>query len=244
MKELVKKILDRFGYRVSGTRFIPRQLLQPENLRVLTFDDIVCRRIVESGSELTFIQVGAFDGLIQDPLRKYIARWPWRGIMIEPQSRAAAKLRKLYADDGRISVVQAALDDKEQQRTLYTVDPESAPEWAGGLASFQRETIIRHADLIPGLKDMIQEETVNCVTFDAILAKLQSNTLDLLQIDTEGADAHILSLFPFHRMLPAIVHWEVKHLSMRQREDCLGRLASIGYRFAPSGDQDMVAVQL
>ena len=115
---------------------------------------------------------------------------------------------------------------------------------SGGLASFQRETIIRHADLIPGLKDMIQEETVNCVTFDAILAKLQSNTLDLLQIDTEGADAHILSLFPFHRMLPAIVHWEVKHLSMRQREDCLGRLASIGYRFAPSGDQDMVAVQL
>jgi hypothetical protein len=28
-----------------------------------------------------------------------------------------------------------------------------------------------------------------------------------------------------------------------QREDCLGRLASFGYRFAPSGDQDMVANQ-
>jgi FkbM family methyltransferase len=243
MKAILKKLLGRLGYQISGTRFVPRQLLRHENLRVLSFDDIVSRHIIDSGPELTFIQIGAFDGLVQDPLRKYLIRFPWRGVMVEPQAQAAEKLRNLYVDNDRIHVVQAALDQDATQRTLYTIDTERAPAWAGGLASFQRETILRHADLIIDLKDMIREEIVDCITFDAILATLPSDRLDILQIDTEGADALILSRFPFHRTLPAIVHWEVKHLTTRQREGCLDQLASFGYRFAPSGDQDMVAVQ-
>ena len=42
----------------------------------------------------------------------------------------------------------------------------------------------------------------------------------------------ILSLFPFERIKRAIVHWQIKHLSVHEQEGCLGRLASGGYRFA------------
>jgi hypothetical protein len=90
---------------------------------------------------------------------------------------------------------------------------------------------------------MIREETVDCVTFDIVLERLPNGQLDLLQIDAEGADASLLSLFPFERICPSIVHWEVRHLTMNQRENCLDRLAGFGYRFAMSGDQDMLAVQ-
>jgi hypothetical protein len=90
---------------------------------------------------------------------------------------------------------------------------------------------------------MITEVAVDCITFDSVFEHLPEGELDLLQIDTEGADGLIRSLFPFERIKPAIVHWEIKHLSLREREDCLGLLASHGYRFAASGNQDMMAVR-
>lgn len=242
MKHLLKTALGRLGYRVQGTQHCPRQLLEPVNIRAIEFDDVVCRRMYEFGPEFTFIQVGAFDGITKDPLRKYITKCGWRGIVIEPQATAARQLRELYGGNDRIVILQAALDCESGKRTLFTVDSSTAPSWAGGLASFQRETIVKHSDLIPGLETMIREDSVDCVTFDKVLGCLPSNQLDLLQIDTEGADGYILTLFPLDRLQPSIIHWEVKHLSTAQREECLERLAGFRYRFAVSGDEDMLAV--
>lgn len=66
---------------------------------------------------------------------------------------------------------------------------------------------------------------------------MPEGNVDSLQIDTEGADALVVSLFPFERIKPTIVSWEVHHLSLRKREECLALQAGDGYRFAPSGSQ-------
>src|SRR5438270_8534226 len=121
MKQLLKSLLAKLGYRVQGIRYYPRQLLEPAALRSIEFDDVVCRRMFEFGSELIFIQVGGFDGVTKDPLRKYINRCGWRGIIVEPQSGAANKLRELYRDNDRIVILQAAVNDKIWKRTLFTV---------------------------------------------------------------------------------------------------------------------------
>ena len=49
MKELLRSALAGLGYRVQGTRHTPRQLLQSGLLRTIEFDDVVCRRMFESG---------------------------------------------------------------------------------------------------------------------------------------------------------------------------------------------------
>jgi len=196
----------------------------------------------ECGPELTFIQVGAFDGITGDPLRKYIDKCGWRGVLVEPQARAGNRLRELYSRNDRVVILQAALDRAFGTRTLFTVESETAPAWSGGLASLKRETIVKHSDLIPGLQGMIREETIDCITFDEVLRCLPSERIDLLQIDTEGSDAYILSLFPFDRVIPAIIHWEVKHLSKFQQEQTLEMLGRRGYRVARSGVEDMLAV--
>jgi FkbM family methyltransferase len=242
MKHLLKSALAALGYRVQGTRYCPRQLLERGCLRVIEFDDLVCRRMFESGPELTFIQVGAFDGITRDPLRKYIDKCGWRGVLVEPQVWAANQLRELYRGNDRIVILQAALDGESGSRTLFTVESQTAPSWAGGLASFKRETIVKHSDLIPGLPGMIREEAIDCITFDEVLGRLPRERIDLLQIDTEGSDAHILSLFPFDRVIPAIIHWEAKHLSKFQQEETLEMLRRRGYRLARSGAEDMLAV--
>ena len=242
MKHWIKAGLAALGYRVQGIRYCPRQLLEPTLCRAIELDDLVCRRMFECEPELTFIQVGAFDGITKDPLRRYIAPCGWRGVLVEPQARAAERLRDLYRSNDRIVILQAALGPEPGTQTLFTVESEKAPAWAGGLASFKREVIVKHSQLIPELQGMIREERVACITFDEVLAHLPSDRMDLLQIDTEGADGYLLSLFPFNRIKPALIHWEVKHLTKTEREGCLDRLAGFGYRFAPSGPEDMLAV--
>jgi FkbM family methyltransferase len=242
LRRQIKKGLASLGYQVEGTRYCPRQLLEPALLRRLEFDDVVCRRIVEVGPEFTFIQVGAFDGITRDPLRKYIQACGWRGILLEPQPRPAAELHKLYGGNDRLMILQAALDGKRGTRALFTVESDSVPAWARGMASFQRDNIVKNAHLIPGLEAMIKEVTINCITFDDVMQKLSSDRLDLLQIDAEGADGYILSLFPFDRIQPAIIHWESKNLTKLQQEDALDLLRRQGYRFARSGGEDMLAV--
>jgi len=194
------------------------------------------------GPGLTFIQIGAFDGVTHDPLRKYIGKCGWRGVLVEPQPWAATRLRELYRGNDNISVLQAAVDGAAGRRTLFTVRSDVAPAWTGALASFERQILVKHSQLVSGLEGMIKEETVDCVPFDEVIDRLPSERLDLLQIDAEGADPYILSLFPFGRVQPAIIHWEVKHSTTAQREDCFERLTGLGYRLAASGDEDMIAV--
>ena len=242
MKQRVKKLFAKLGYQVQGTRYCPRQLLERNHLRLIELDDVICRRMLEFGQEFTFIQVGAFDGITKDPLHKYIAKYDWWGVLVEPQPRPAAQLRELYRDNDRIVVLQAALDCRSGKRTLFTVESDNVPAWAGGMASFQRDNIVKNSYLIPGLEAMIKELAVNCIPFEDVMQMLPSDRLDLLQVDAEGADGYILSLFPFDRVKPAIVHWESKNLPKSQQEEVLDMLCRRGYRFARSGEEDMLAV--
>jgi len=242
MKQWVKKVFAKLGYQVQGTRYCPRHLLERDHLRLIELDDVICRRMFEFGQEFTFIQIGAFDGITTDPLHKYIGTYGWRGVLVEPQPRPAGRLRELYRGNDHIVVLEAALDRVPGKRTLYTVASESAPIWAGGMASFHRDNIVKNSYLIPGLEAMIKELSVNCIPFEDVMQSLPSDRLDLLQVDAEGADAYILSLFPFDRVKPAIIHWESKNLTKSQQEEALDILSKHGYRFARSGEEDMLAV--
>lgn len=150
IKQAVRAALARLGYRIEGTRHTPRHMFDPQALRHLEFDDVICRHMVEHGEQCRFLQIGAYDGISTDPLRKFIERFAWRGVMLEPQPGPAEQLRRLYPEGSGIVVLQAALDRERHARTLHTVESDTAPVWAGGMASFDRDQILKHAHLIPG----------------------------------------------------------------------------------------------
>lgn len=242
MKSAIRNGLARLGYRIEGIKYTPRQMLDSGKCRAFEFDDAICRRMFEVGPQLNFIQVGAYDGVSTDPLHKYIEKCGWRGVMLEPQPGPADQLRKLYGDNPDIVILQNAVDATHRTRSLYTVESDSAPRWAGGMASFDRNHIVKHEYLIPGLTEMVREISIDCIPFSDVIDRLPSQRCDLLQMDVEGADSYILSLFPFDRIRPAIVHWERKNLTRSQQEDALDLVGRYGYRIAPSGDEDMLAV--
>lgn len=242
MKQAIRGLLARLGYRIEGIRFTPRHLFDAQAVRHLEFDDVVCRHVFEHGANCTFLQIGAYDGISTDPLRKFIERFGWRGVMLEPQPGPARQLRELYPEGSGVEILEAALDCERRMRSLFTIDSDTVPTWVGSMASFDRAQIIKHEALVPGIAEMIQEIQVTCVTMGDALDRLGSDRLDILQIDAEGADGYLLSLFPFDRIRPAIIHWEVKHLSKEDQEDTLDLLCGHGYRIARSGGEDMLAV--
>jgi len=243
VKQFLRQLIRRLGYHIEGIRYTPKQFLDPAVLRPLEFDDIICRHMFDTKEALTFVQIGAYDGVSTDPLRKYIERCRWEGILVEPQPGPANKLRHLYAKNPRIQIVEAAIDQIQGTRTLYTVESPELPAWAGGMASFDREHILKHEYLLPGLAQKLRELTIPCVTFDDIVSRLRTPHLDLLQIDAEGGDGFLLSLFPFHKIKPAVIQWEVKNLTCSNQEQTLEHLITYGYRIARSGDEDMLAVK-
>jgi len=137
----------------------------------------------DNGERCTFIQVGAYDGVSTDPLRKYIERCGWRGVMLEPQPQPARQLRELYKENIGIVVLEAALDGQRGTRSLYTVQSDQLPKWVGGMASFDRGHVLKHEYLISGLESMVRELAVDCITFTDVFDHLPGPELYLLQID-------------------------------------------------------------
>ncbi len=119
---MVRQAAGNLGYRIQGTRFTPKQLFNDDVLRVVEFDDVVCRFMFDVRQDLRFLQIGAYDGVSTDPLRKYIDRCGWQGVLVEPQPHCARQLRELYSSNPRLQVVEAAIDAQPGSRNLYIVE--------------------------------------------------------------------------------------------------------------------------
>ena len=100
---------------------------------------------------------------------------------------------------GGLVFERAAIAWPAGERTLYHVDfdPETMPDWADQLGSFNLEVLLGHRSVIPEIDKHIVEETVTCVTFDDLVAKHEVAHIDILVIDTEGYDFEIIRRIDF-----------------------------------------------
>lgn len=181
---------------------------------------IVAAKLLESG-DFTFLQIGAFDGTSGDHVHQLVERYGIRGILVEPQVAAFEQLKRNYKANPNLILVNAAIADVDGTRDFYTVRGSSQ------VASFDRNHLLKH-----GIHDdQILTETVRCLTVTSLLEKHGFESVDLLQIDTEGHDYEIIKTIDFQRLQPSIISFEQLHLSSRDRESCVAMLASRGYRF-------------
>jgi FkbM family methyltransferase len=171
---------------------------------------------------LTFMQIGAFDGSVDDDLQSLIKTYRLRGVLVEPQPAAFAGLQKTYRDHAQLTLLQAAIDEREGTRHLYCKRGE-----ASMLASFDREHLRRHH--IPESEIVTQE--VHCLTVESALQAAGFAHVDFLQIDAEGHDWPILRSINFARFRPRILRFEYRHMSPANADACLTHLAEYGYRF-------------
>jgi FkbM family methyltransferase len=218
MRKLLNRLLSPVGYRIERLSRFQREMA-PLSHRPGGFK---------------FAQIGANDGVRFDCLYELATRYPCSGIVVEPLPDMFERLRSNYADYPTIVPVNKAIHESARSLELFRVSPSAIatyPGWASGLASFDREHLVRHqiasADICA--------QRVECVTLMELLECHSLLDLDLLQIDTEGYDGAIVRMIDFSRCRPRVIKFEHKNLSDAEREVLDVLLARNKYTTATEG---------
>jgi FkbM family methyltransferase len=212
----------------------------------LGFDDVLEFQYARSRSFQVLV-VGAYDGVANDPLGKFVLSRPCSGIFVEPQTGVFKRLRKNLGDGPQFHFVNAAIDQSSGTREFFHVRSGTVglPAWTEQLASFHREHIAKHEDRAPGLSQYIASTMVRTLSFPDLLSQFQLSSMDVLQIDAEGVDALLLGWFPFDSVKPGVVHYEIAHMSPDELDATRVRLKRHGYRLYPTeSPMDEMAILL
>jgi FkbM family methyltransferase len=219
--------------------FFYKFLFKPETG---SLDDFT-NRFSKRTANLTVVQVGANDGINNDPIHKFIKRDNWQGVLLEPQKFVYEKyLKPLYGKTKGIVVLNAALDKKDGNKPIYRLSVSNS-RWATGLTSFNRKVLeeainsgyvetqaIKEGCQLPGKKeDFIEQENVDCVSLDTLIKRYNLDKIDWLQIDTEGFDFEIIKMFNINVTKPKVIVYENLHLSPEDKMECINYLKSSGY---------------
>lgn len=193
--------------------------------------------------DFRFLQIGGNDGFVKDPIFKFVKRFSWKGIIVEPQKEVFTKrLCKTYRFEKNVILENIAIADKICTKKLYKLGISNS-RWATGLASFDRKTLEYQIErnyvakcaekegivLPENIDDYIISEDVNCSTIKDLLIKHNFKSIDLLQIDTEGYDFEIIKTIDFSVLKPTMISFENMHLSKLDFMKCEDLLSNNGY---------------
>lgn len=224
---------------------MPQHLTKRFKLRLVLVKlfDLVCRmpkwrtlhkvlkRAGESSEDFFFVQIGANDGVIYDPIFPYVTRFKWSGILIEPVPCYFDKLKHNYRGNKRLIFDNVAISDKDEMRDFFRIreDLDFLPEWCNGLGTFDLNILLTHKWAIPNLEDYVVKEKVACTSYESLLNRHGIKKIDLLLIDTEGYDYQILKQVNLDVTKPAILLYEHQYIDQKERSGYENRLESFGY---------------
>lgn len=176
--------------------------------------DTFYNQFFQSTDVKLIIQVGANDGIQNDPLRKYFIKpGNYAAILIEPIPFYVNKLCDLYKDRADIRIIHRACGNRDEPLTLYYMPPDVADKmngngpfnnWGHGQGSFDKETVIywimqnkfRGENYEINIPYFIQSITsidipVMRVKDISINSAITNNTL--LVIDVQGLELEVIS---------------------------------------------------
>lgn len=233
------------GYRLERrTPFLIRATGATLNFDL---DDLLEFQYARRHPPCRVLSVGAFDALTNDRLGLFVQTHRCVGTFLEPQPHVFEGLRAALSGLAGIHAINAAVGRKDGLRTLYYVDPKAPalPAWTQQIASFDRGHLLRHESDATRISPWIRSVEVTVIPFDQLLRGSLSSRLDVLQIDTEGHDSELLSAFPFDRIRPGVLHFEIAHMDPSHLQQHRERLRSLGYSLWTSADSlDQMALHL
>lgn len=191
------------------------------------------------GNRINFLQIGAADGMRNDPFREFIVSG-WRGILVEPIPQAFKLLQSNYGYvSDRLVFLNAAVTSVDGSMVLYSFDEkllaslplEKRLDYLRKV-SFDRSHVEHY---IPAEERWaIIETTVPCLSIGTILAKhWDGSPIHLLAIDAEGHEPDIIAGNDFDSFAPETIFYESHTLSEHAAAELTALLAAKGYSCFP-----------
>lgn len=191
----------------------------------------------KQGTAITFVQVGANDGVFVDPLRPFIAKYPWRGILVEPQPDVFERLvnnYRPYAD--RLIFENVAISEDKSGLILYRAPQGLVKDgvYASSVASSDASTAAKQLGI--AVKNL-EKVVAPCLTLDELVAKHGFSSIQILQIDVEGYDWQVLRTLDLKLTMPSIIQFESGHLTRADCNKTVDHLTRHGYEIYWGGYQ-------
>jgi FkbM family methyltransferase len=210
------------------------------------------------GQHVSFVQIGAMDGVTFDPIHPFVKARHWRGLLVEPIPDMFRELRKTYAGCRNLRFARMAIAGHDGTVRMSRIDPAAIAECGLSPGALGISTLMPNRGVMGGkyerlinataenIRHYTRVLTVPCCRLETLLRRHQLRRIDLLVVDAEGADWMIVRQFPFDRYKPRLIYFEYDHLPDRERAACVKHLRTLGYhiRLDEVRNENLLAMRL
>ena len=160
------------------------------------------------------VVIGAHFGVwLNDVINKYKDQ---NIILVEPVPYNYNKLKENFKNFKNIHICTNAIFSENKLRKFYYVKENSilklGKHWASGIGSFSKNHILEHkSKRFKVEQEDIEEIEVKFITFDDLVRNYSIESIDILQIDVEGAEYEILNSINYKRININSLQFESKH---------------------------------
>jgi FkbM family methyltransferase len=192
------------------------------------------------GDTVHYVQVGANDGFLDDPVYKIARARNWSALLIEPNPRYFAALSKNYEGRDRFRLLNCGVSETPGKMDLHFLAPEAEgkyPPWAKGCASLDRDRLIEVLTRVtPPAPEDIASTTITLRRLDDILTAENITRTDLLVIDVEGHEVSVLKSLDLTQIRPKAILLESNGGDAVQDGAIRAHLTAAGYTLHRLGD--------
>ena len=137
-------------------------------------------------------------------------------LLVEPVPYNIDLLKVNTAKYNNITIEISAVSEKNEIKKFYYVKPDAVEKlgkhWASGIGSFDKQHILNHKNKRFLVSDTdIEQIDIQYLTFSNLIEKYSISSIDLLQIDVEGAEFQILNSINFEKIEIKKIIFEFKH---------------------------------
>jgi FkbM family methyltransferase len=204
--------------------------------------DIFLTLLSKKTAPVTFIQIGANDGIKDDPIFSFVNTYKWKGILVEPLPDLFQKLVNNYRSERTLVFENVGISDRDGEMDFYSLPTEfDNPEWLQQIGTFDREAIEFNLVNFPELSKQIVSRKIHTITLAQLIARNGISKVDLLIIDAEGFEYRILTQLEQLVEKPAYILFEWGCMAKSIQENLFELLKRLKYNLYASG-RDVLAV--
>ncbi|MCU1247627.1 MAG: hypothetical protein JWQ49_656 [Edaphobacter sp.] len=124
--------------------------------------DLLLTKVSAERPDVFFVQIGANNGLTDDPILQFVTKYHWHGVLVEPQPQVFQQLLKNYEQEKQPTFENAAIADQNGTARLFVADHGDENADLTVFASLKKDALIRGLDnpQAAGVEVQVQEVEV------------------------------------------------------------------------------------
>ena len=203
LRNLISKVLTLDSYFWLVRNYGKKSEKGFHEINVFNVFDLLSKKQVK------FIQIGANDGQLNDPIYPYIKQGKFKGILVEPLPPLFEKLKQTYKGIDGLVFENVGITDSDGNMGFYFLPPEyNEPDWLQQIGTFDKKAIELNLETLPQLVSKVQTTTVATISLNTLINRNKVKELDLLIIDAEGFEYKILKQLQGLKVKPGIIVFE------------------------------------